>query len=160
DPGCPAGHEVRRRGRPRRVRRARGQHSGLVHHEVGVRQEHPEIPPRAPVHLHGRPAAQELRTGAGLTDPRGPPSPRAPPPAPRMLGQLLIDGVAIGAIYALAAIGFVLIFRTIDTFNFFHGEMYMVGAFLGFTAVETLRWPVWVGLPVAVVAAGLTSALL
>jgi branched-chain amino acid transport system permease protein len=81
-------------------------------------------------------------------------------PSGRMLGQLFIDGVAIGAIYALAAIGFVLIFRTIDTFNFFHGEMYMIAAFLGFTATATLNWPVWIGLPAAVVTAGLLSALL
>ncbi|MGH7267746.1 MAG: branched-chain amino acid ABC transporter permease [Candidatus Rokuibacteriota bacterium] len=75
-----------------------------------------------------------------------------------MFGQLVVDGIAIGAIYALAAIGFVLIFRTIDTFNFFHGEMYMLGAFLGFTLTATLEWPVWIGLPAAVVAAGMASA--
>jgi branched-chain amino acid transport system permease protein len=77
-----------------------------------------------------------------------------------VLGQLLIDGVAIGAIYALAAIGFVLVFRTIDTFNFFHGEMYMLAGFVGFTLTSTLGWPVVVGLPVAVLAAGVASALL
>lgn len=44
--------------------------------------------------------------------------------------QLLVAGIALGAIYALVALGFVIIYRSSKVFNFAHGELLMVGAFL------------------------------
>jgi branched-chain amino acid transport system permease protein len=58
--------------------------------------------------------------------------------------QLLIAGLATGAIYALAAIGFTLVWQTSQTINFAQGEFVMVPAFFALIAMK------WLGLPVAV----------
>jgi branched-chain amino acid transport system permease protein len=55
--------------------------------------------------------------------------------------QLLIAGLALGSIYALVALGFVVIYRSSAVFNFAHGEFLMIGAFLMITLVAAgLPW--------------------
>ncbi len=49
-----------------------------------------------------------------------------------MLWQLVVSGLTTGSIYALIALGFVLIFKTTEDVNFAQGEIVMVGAYLGF----------------------------
>ena len=70
--------------------------------------------------------------------------------------QLLISGLATGAIYALAAIGFTLLWQTSQTINFAQGEFVMVPAFLALIAMR------WLGVPFvpALVLAILASMLL
>ena len=70
--------------------------------------------------------------------------------------QLLIAGLATGAIYALAAIGFTLLWQTSQTINFAQGEFVMVPAFLALIAMK------WFGVPFlgALVLAVLASMLL
>src|SRR6059058_5290348 len=72
------------------------------------------------------------------------------------LFQLLISGLATGAIYALAAIGFTLLWQTSETINFAQGEFVMVPAILALIAMK------WLGVPFvpAVVLAILGSLLL
>ena len=53
--------------------------------------------------------------------------------------QLLISGLATGAIYALAAIGFTLLWQTSQTINFAQGEFVMVPAFLALIAMTLVR---------------------
>ncbi len=69
--------------------------------------------------------------------------------------QLLIAGLATGAIYALAAIGFTLLWQTSQTINFAQGEFVMVPAFLALIAMK-LGLP----FPLALAAAVLASMLL
>lgn len=61
-------------------------------------------------------------------------------------GQLVpqvINGLTQGSLYALVAIGFVIIFGTMNLVTFAHGEVYMVGAFVGYFALTVyhLPWP-------------------
>lgn len=49
--------------------------------------------------------------------------------------ELLINGFALGGIYALIAIGFTLILGVLRVFHFAHGEVYMMGAYLTFAAM-------------------------
>ena len=60
-----------------------------------------------------------------------------------MLLQQLVNGLTQGSLYALVAIGFVIIFGTMNLVTFAHGEVYMVGAFMGFFALSwwELPWP-------------------
>jgi len=44
-----------------------------------------------------------------------------------MLNQLLLNGIIAGSIYALIAIGFTVIYRTVNFFNFAHGVVYTAG---------------------------------
>src|SRR5512139_4256553 len=73
--------------------------------------------------------------------------------------QLLISGISLGCIYALIALGFVLIYKATETVNFAQGELMMLGAFLGLTVV-TVGLPYWVALPVAFVGMWLVGILL
>lgn len=57
-----------------------------------------------------------------------------------MLAQQLVSGLATGSLYALTAIGIVLIFRTTRTINFAQGDFGMVGAFVALTVMD--RWGV------------------
>ena len=58
--------------------------------------------------------------------------------------QYVVSGVAIGAIYALVALGFVLIFKATEVVNFAQGELMMIGAFLSLTFINVLQLSYWV----------------
>ncbi len=66
--------------------------------------------------------------------------------------QLTISGLTNGAVYALAALGFVLIYKSSDVINFAQGELLLVGAYVTFFFVAQvgLAWPVGVLLALAV----------
>src|SRR5208283_1823932 len=55
--------------------------------------------------------------------------------------QLLFTGLGIGAVYALVALGFVLIFRATNVVNFAQGEFSMVAAYLMVVFAVDLQWP-------------------
>jgi branched-chain amino acid transport system permease protein len=63
--------------------------------------------------------------------------------------QLLFQGIGIGAVYALVALGFVLIFRATNVVNFAQGEFSMVAAFLMVVCAVDLGWPYWLSFLVA-----------
>jgi branched-chain amino acid transport system permease protein len=46
--------------------------------------------------------------------------------------QQLVNGVSLGSIYALIALGYTMVYGIIKLINFAHGEVYMIGAFVGF----------------------------
>lgn len=75
-------------------------------------------------------------------------------------GQQWINGLSQGAVYALFALGFTLVFGVLDLINLAHGTNYMWGAFVGWVLVTRAGLPIWVALPLAMVAAGLIAALL
>jgi len=50
-----------------------------------------------------------------------------------LFGQYLANGVILGTMYALVAVGFTLFFGVLDVIKFSHGDVVMVGAFTGFT---------------------------
>ncbi|NWG01825.1 MAG: branched-chain amino acid ABC transporter permease [Syntrophaceae bacterium] len=56
--------------------------------------------------------------------------------------QLLIQGLSVGFLYALAALGFVMIFKSSSVLNFAHGELLAIGAFI------FLAFSVWLKLPI------------
>ena len=58
--------------------------------------------------------------------------------------QQLINGISIGLVYALMAIGFTLIFGVLNVVNFAHGEIYMLGAFVGLLLITTFAPPLFV----------------
>lgn len=74
--------------------------------------------------------------------------------------QLAINGTAIGCIYALVALGFVLIYKATEVVNFAQGELMMLGAFFGYTFVSIWGAPYWLGMVGAVAATALFGALL
>jgi len=61
-----------------------------------------------------------------------------------VLLQQVVNGLSIGLVYALMAIGFTLIFGVLNVVNFAHGEIYTLGAFGGLLLINALAPPWWV----------------
>ncbi len=55
-----------------------------------------------------------------------------------MFLQHLLNGITIGGSYALIALGYTLVYGVLKLINFAHGEIYMIGAYLGFILVSIL----------------------
>lgn len=51
--------------------------------------------------------------------------------------QQIVNGLTIGSVYALVALGYTMVFGVLKIVNFAHGELFMLGAYLGFTAAVT-----------------------
>ena len=63
---------------------------------------------------------------------------------------LLVNGIVVGALYALVALGFVLIFKASGVINLAQGEMVLLGAYIGLTLITTLKVPFVLGLLLAI----------
>ena len=74
--------------------------------------------------------------------------------------QLVITGVALGCIYGLIALGFVLIYKATETVSFVQGDLMMLGAFCALGLMTMLGFPYWLAVPSAIVAMGLTGVLI
>jgi len=57
------------------------------------------------------------------------------------LAQQVVNGLSIGLVYALIAIGFTLIFGVLNVVNFAHGEVYTIGAFGGLFLITAFAPP-------------------
>ena len=77
-----------------------------------------------------------------------------------ILLQLTVTGLAWGSVYACIALGFVLIFKSTEIFNFAQPELMMLGAYVAFTLITTLKLPFILGFICTLVLMGLISALL
>ena len=73
--------------------------------------------------------------------------------------DLVIIGLSIGMVYALVALGISLIFSGLDIVHFAHGEIYMIGAFIGLALFQKLGLPYVPTLLLAVVLTGLVGVL-
>jgi len=67
--------------------------------------------------------------------------------------QLVITGFALGMVYALVAIGFVIILKCSEAFNIAQGHFVMIGGYLGYTFLVTFGLPIWASLLLAIVTA-------
>jgi len=67
--------------------------------------------------------------------------------------QLMVSGFALGMVYALIAIGFVIILKCSKAFNIAQGHFVMIGGYLGFTFLVTFHLPVWASLLAAIAVA-------
>ena len=77
-----------------------------------------------------------------------------------MLAQQLVNGLSLGALYALFALGFTLIFGVLGVINLSHGAIFMVGAYAGVEALSRFGAPLWIAVPVAFVVSGVFGALI
>ena len=68
-----------------------------------------------------------------------------------MLFQVILSGLATGSIYALVALGLVLIYNTTEHVNFAQGEMALISSYLAFMILEQYGLPYHVAFPLALV---------
>lgn len=74
--------------------------------------------------------------------------------------QQLLNGVFIGSIYALFAIGFTLVFGILDRLNLAHPAVFAVAAFIGIELVEVVGLSLWLTLPVVFVVGGILGLII
>jgi len=72
--------------------------------------------------------------------------------------QLAVTGLALGMMYALVAIGIVIIFKCSQVFNIAQGHFVMLGGYLGYTFLAVMHLPVWIGI-IAVIAVAAVMGL-
>jgi branched-chain amino acid transport system permease protein len=60
-----------------------------------------------------------------------------------VLAQLIVSGLAAGALYGLLALGLVMIYKTSDVLSFAQGSIAMVNTFVAFSLIETYHVPFW-----------------
>ena len=74
--------------------------------------------------------------------------------------QLFFAGVAQGCVYALVALGFVLIYKATEMVNFAQGDLMMLGAFMALTFVGTMGMNYWLGFLLAALCMAVLGYLL
>jgi len=76
------------------------------------------------------------------------------------LEQVLVNGIYLGAQYALIALGLTLIFALMNVLNFAHGQMYVIGGFVTYTVVAQFGMPFLVGVICSAAALAVIGALI
>jgi branched-chain amino acid transport system permease protein len=74
--------------------------------------------------------------------------------------QLVVTGLTLGMVYALIAIGFVIILKCSNAFNIAQGHFVMIGGYLGYTFLVTFGLPIWATLILALITATLMGLLI
>ena len=74
--------------------------------------------------------------------------------------QQLINGISLGSIYALLALGYTMVYGIINLINFAHGEVMMIGAFIGFYLTGRFGFSFFPALVVSMVACGLLGVVI
>jgi branched-chain amino acid transport system permease protein len=77
-----------------------------------------------------------------------------------VLLQQLVNGVMLGAVYALIAIGYTLVFGVLGMLHLAHGEVFMIGAFVGLMVATAYAGNVMLALAAAMVVTGLLGVLI
>ena len=74
--------------------------------------------------------------------------------------QQLVNGITLGGVYALIAVGYTMVYGVIQLINFAHGEIYMLGAFLAYTMVTVLGLPFFAAFVLTILTCAVFGVLL
>jgi branched-chain amino acid transport system permease protein len=74
--------------------------------------------------------------------------------------QQLVNGISLGSIYALIALGYTMVYGIVRLINFAHGDVFMVGAFVGFYAITGLHLGFFPALLLAMAVCSLLGVLI
>ncbi|GKT10397.1 branched-chain amino acid ABC transporter permease [Desulforhabdus sp. TSK] len=77
-----------------------------------------------------------------------------------ILLQQLINGISLGSLYGLVAIGYTMVYGILRLINFAHGDLLMFAAYIAIYAAALLALPWYLSFPLAVIATGLLGILL
>ncbi|MEG1181629.1 MAG: branched-chain amino acid ABC transporter permease, partial [Oscillospiraceae bacterium] len=58
----------------------------------------------------------------------------------------MLNGIHIGSVYALVALGYSMVYGIVKLINFAHGDIIMVGAYVMWYIISSLGLPVWLGI--------------
>lgn len=74
--------------------------------------------------------------------------------------QQMVNGFSLGSMYALIAIGYTMVYGVLRLINFAHGDIMMVGAFLGYTFLDVFQLPFTLSILLAVTVSALLGILM
>lgn len=74
--------------------------------------------------------------------------------------QLLVNGISLGSIYALIALGYTMVYGIIQLINFAHGDVLMIGAYIGWFATTRLNLSFWPALLLAMIGSALLGVMI
>ena len=74
--------------------------------------------------------------------------------------QQLINGINLGSIYALVALGYTMVYGIAKLINFAHGEIIMVGSYVVFVCVSLVGLPIWLSIIIAIVACAILGVII
>ncbi len=66
----------------------------------------------------------------------------------RELIPTIVNGVTTGMLYALIALGYTMVYGILKLLNFAHGDLYMVGAYIGYFVIQWFGGPSHVSIPI------------
>src|ERR1700748_2043160 len=75
------------------------------------------------------------------------------------MGQQILNGLFVGSIYALFAVGYTLVFGVLDILNLAHQAVFMLSAFFALALVEH-GLSIWLALPLGILGGGLLGIFL
>ena len=79
------------------------------------------------------------------------------------MAQLLeqfINGLVLGGIYALIAVGYTMVYGIIQLINFAHGEIFMFGAYLALMLIAVFNIPFWIAVPASMLLCAMLGMLI
>ncbi len=74
--------------------------------------------------------------------------------------QQVMNGLMVGSMYSLVAIGYTLVFGLLNLLNFAHGDIFMFGGFIALFILLTLKLPLWIAFIGTMVGCGLLGFIL
>ncbi|HPE68426.1 MAG TPA: branched-chain amino acid ABC transporter permease [Thermotogota bacterium] len=77
----------------------------------------------------------------------------------QLLVQHMINGLSLGALYALLAVGYTMVYGILKLINFAHGEIFMMGAFFTYFSITLFGFPWWLGMLAGIAGAALLGLL-
>ncbi|MFP5213750.1 MAG: branched-chain amino acid ABC transporter permease [Acidobacteriota bacterium] len=77
-----------------------------------------------------------------------------------LLAQQLVNGLFIGSVYGLFAVGYTLVFGVLDILNLAHAAVFTLGGLTALWMVESAGWSIWAAFPASVALCGVLGLLL
>ena len=74
--------------------------------------------------------------------------------------EQIINGLVLGGIYALIAVGYTMVYGIIQLINFAHGEIFMFGAYIALMLITVFGIPFWIALPLSMILCGILGMLI
>src|SRR6476659_8087730 len=76
------------------------------------------------------------------------------------LVQQIINGISLGSIYALIALGYTMVYGIVKLINFAHGDIFMIGSFIGFYSITILNLGLFPALILSMVVCAIFGVLI
>ena len=74
--------------------------------------------------------------------------------------QQLVNGLILGGVYALLALGYTMVYGIIKLINFAHGDIYMIGAFMGYYLINILKFNFFLSLILAMIGTAILGVVI